>query len=162
MPTYATAADVRSYTEVAALDALDDAAINRLIEKAEGDIDIAVGAVPKNADTGLKFDPTTLASGDATSLRLAACAQVEYRHVMGAEFFIRAQHESVNGPEFATNGKLPYIGPEVWKELERGGILHLTTSWHTTGGSPPWDSFARNVGDDDAPDPVLRGTIRTP
>lgn len=163
MPTYATAAEVRTYTDVASLDALGDSEIEKLIDKAERDLDGAVGVYPVNEDTGLKFDPLTLTAGDARSVMLATCAQVEYRHVMGAEFFIRAQHENVDGPEFKTVGKLPYIGPEVWKELEQGGILHLTTSWAPSGGiAPPWDSFARNVGDVDAPDPVLRGTISTP
>lgn len=163
MPTYATAADVKTYTEVSSLDALTDPQIDALIEKAERDIDNAVGVHDVNPDTGLKFTPLTLETRDVDSLMRATCAQAEYRHVMGAEFFIRPQYESVNGPEFSTNGKLPIVGPETWKELENGGLLRLTTSWAKSGGSaPPWADFAYNLNSDDADDPPSRGTIRTP
>lgn len=161
MPTYATRADCLDYIEGLTID--DNDVFDRLIERAERDVDNAVGAVPLDPDTGLKFVPARLTSGDARTLMRATCAQVEYRLTMGEDFFIRPQYGKTKGPEFETEGALPIVGPKTWRELEGSGLLKLTTSWAASGGSaPPWSDFAYNINDDDAPDPRLRGTIRTP
>lgn len=143
MPTYATAADVRAYTQLDALDALADADIEKLIDAAERDIDSAVGHFTIEDGQTLKFAPISkLDTTQRDTLNRATCAQVEYRHVMGPEFFVRAQHAKVSGPEFSTEGTLPEVGPGAWRELEGSGLLKLTTTWGGRGSDPPWRDFA--------------------
>ncbi len=143
MPTYTTATAVRDFTALDDLIALDDAAIEKLIDQAERDIDGAVGHYTIEDGETLKFAPITkLDTAQRDTLSNATCAQVEYRHVMGPEFFVRAQQTRVKGPEFETEGTLPYVGPGTWRELEGSGLLRLTTSWGGRGGDPPWHGFA--------------------
>lgn len=144
MPTYADAAAVKAYTSIDALDALADAEIDKLLIEAERDIDSAVGARARDETTGLKFVPSTLTTHEEDVLSRATCAQVEYRFIMGPEFFIRAQHDRTKGPEFEVDGKLPIVGPKTWRELEGSGLLALTTSYAGID-APPWADFAYNV-----------------
>lgn len=133
MPTYATAAQLRTYT---GLDntALPDAAANALLNKAEDDID-ALSVVNHSIDptTERRFIPASLSTNEAMILRKATCAQAEYRREMGAEFFIRSQYKSVSGPDFSTTGILSYIGPAVYRHLAGSGFIRLST---TTTGQP--------------------------
>lgn len=152
MPTYATTEQVTEYVEGGSGVELP-AALDALIERAERDVDRIVGARAVDDATGLKFVPATLTTGERDDLMRATAAQVEYRASMGEDFFVREQFERVTGPEFSTEGTLPRIGPKVWEELAGSGLLKLTTSWGGSGSSPPWASFAYNVGDDDADDP---------
>lgn len=143
MTTYTTATAVKDFTALDKLAALDGAEIDKLIEQAERDIDGAVGHYTIEDGETLKFSPITkLDTAQRGTLSDATCAQVEYRFVMGPEFFIRAQQTRVKGPEFETEGTLPYVGPGTWRELEGSGLLRLTTSWGGRGEDPPWRNFA--------------------
>lgn len=121
MPTYATRAAFEAYVEGWTTD--DPAALDRLLERAERDVDYAAGGWPIDPATGLKFDPATLPTWQADALSRATCAQAEYRHSMSEEFMVKAQHSRVSGPDFTVDGELPYVGPKVLRELASGGLL---------------------------------------
>lgn len=140
MPSYAQRADCVDYIEGLQVD--DPVAFDRLIERAEKDVDQALGSYPRNDDTGLKLAPLELDTNDRATLRDATCAQVEYRLAMGEDFFVKAQFAEVSGPEFSTKGTLPRVGPKTWQELEASNLLRLTTTWHGRGDEPPWRGFA--------------------
>lgn len=143
MPTYATAAEVKDYTQLVDLAALGDADIDKLIDAAERDVDSAVGHFPIDDGETLKFAPISkLDTTQRDTLKRATCAQVEYRYTMGPQFFIRAQRAKTKGPEFETEGALPEFGPGAWRELEGSGLLKLTTTWSGRGAEPPWRDFA--------------------
>ena len=130
MATYATATELRTYAG-ADVATLPDATANRAIEQAELDLD---GLSPVNhslnTTTERRFTPSSLPTVQQIALRRATCAQAQYRLAMGEDFFIRGQHGKVTGPEFTVEGKLPRIGPQVWRELAGAGLINLTT---TTG-----------------------------
>jgi hypothetical protein len=48
---------------------------------------------------------------------------------MGEEFFVKAQYQSLSGPDFSTSGRLPRIGPKVWDELVRCDLLDYANSY---------------------------------
>ena len=125
---YATLADLRAYSADANA-IVDDDVLTRELEQAERDIDTVLGSRgARDAETGLKVDPAaelaagTLAQWQVDALNRATCAQAEYRLVMGPDFFIRAQHNRVRGPDFTTEGQLPYIGPKAMLELDGAGL----------------------------------------
>jgi len=159
MPTYTDKDACLAYIE--GLTVADDAAFDRKIEKAERDVDRALGLYYGRDDvTGLKIDPTTLTQADADVLSRATCAQVEYRIEMGEAFFTRPQFATVQGPDYATTGTLPYVGPAVMRELEQSPrLLRLAAPWDDHRGAPPWDDFARNT-DADGPEPRSYPTNR--
>ena len=131
MPTYATAAQLRTYTGLDST-ALPDATANALLLKAEGDIDsMIVVDRPIDGTTGRRFAPANLSTVEALILQRATCAQAEYRDSMGNEFFISGQYANVSGPDFSTTGVLGYIGPAVYREIAASGFMRLTT---TTAG----------------------------
>lgn len=71
----------------------------------------------------LKVNPLTDTDRNQTlALSRATCAQVEYRNQQGEAFFVRSQYESVRGPDFTTQGKLPYIAPKAFRELAQTGL----------------------------------------
>lgn len=122
MPTYATKAELDAYIEGGS--GLDQATADRLLERAERDVDYAAGAWSiASTTTGLKFDPTTLPEWQKKALSRATCAQAEYRKTMGEDFMVKAQHATVRGPDFAVTGELPYIGPKALRELASGALL---------------------------------------
>lgn len=158
MPTYAQQSDVESYIEGWVTD--NATALDRLIERAERDIDNAVGAWARDDTTGRKFDPATLLPYQAAALTNATCAQVEYRFQQGEDFFVKAQHAAERGPDFQVTGRLPYIGPKVWAELEGTGLLRLTTGVSSRRHDrPPWFDFVYNdTSWDFDPPPLPRQT----
>ena len=121
---YATKADCLLYTE--GLTVTDDAAFDRLIGRAEKDIDSILGGWPIGTN-GRKFDPAQLSTSQAQQLQDATCAQVEYRIEMGEAFFVRGQRSREKGPDFELEGKLPRIGPKVADELRSSGLVRIMT-----------------------------------
>jgi len=153
---YATASDLRSYTGLSSTD-MPDATASALLAKSERDIDsICVVDRPVLTD-GRRFDPSALSDAEALALRRATCAQAEYRHVMGNDFFIRWQYRKVTGPDYTTEGTLSQIGPAVGRELAATGLARLSTTtatdvyggrWGSTPDNPPAsprESFERNT-----------------
>lgn len=144
MPTYATQAQCEN--EIEGLTVNDPAAFARVIERAERDIDRAVGIRPVDSVTGRKFDPTTMEAVQRDALMRATAAQVEFRIAMGDRFFIRPQHESSSGPDYSVTGKLQRIGPKAMEELELSGLFRLSTTWGGHNDSdPPWHDFTHNT-----------------
>jgi hypothetical protein len=141
---YATLADCRDY--IATDTAFTDAQILAELDRAEHDVDDALvtPAVEHRGETGLKYDPAALAAWQAAALTRATCAQVEYRLFMGPEFFIKAQHEMVRGPDFATSGRLPYLGPKAQRELDASGLaVHSDSAASVVVSSPTLAAFQR-------------------
>lgn len=148
MATYATQADFEAYVE--GWTTSDPAALERLLERAERDVDSAVGRWDRQ-DNGLKFGtPATdneqgLTDLQKDALARATCAQAEYRLAMGEAFFVEAQPENVSGPDYSQTGALPRIGPKVYDELEGTDLMRLTTRLSGRGSRPGWHSFSYNV-----------------
>ena len=129
MPTYATKADCVAYTE--GLSSTDDALLNRIIERAERQVDRLLRVDFRTAvGDGVKVpDLTRLNSRESEALTRATCAQVEYRVKMGETFFSEPDRGKVSGPDFTVEGSAPdTIGPEVRNELRRGGLLRATVA----------------------------------
>ena len=130
MPTYATRDDCLAYTE--GLTVTNTAAFDRIIGRAERQIDQLLTVAGDPDVAGLKLSADDLAAmgaRDRERLKLATCAQVEYRVAMGEEFFARHQYPSVSGPEFTLQGQLPLIGPKVASELESFAYAIVGTDW---------------------------------
>jgi hypothetical protein len=143
-PTYATLADCLAYSE--GLTVSDNAAFDRLIERAEGDVDQLLVTVPYLTEGGRKYDADGLAAledFDREALRRATCAQAEYRVTMGEPFFRKHQFSEVAGPDFTTKGTLPMIGPKVLRELQGSSIFRLTTTTSGKQDENPWEDFER-------------------
>lgn len=122
--SYTTVAECRLYVDPGVDLPADDVDVATLIRAAERDIDTASRAIgERNAMSGLLLTPTDLPAWQAGALSRATCAQVEYRVTMGPDFFIRAQHSRVRGPDFMTEGELPFVGPKALRELEGGRLL---------------------------------------
>jgi hypothetical protein len=144
-PTYATRADFEAYVEGWTTD--NTGALDRLLERAEVDIDgLAASVVAANPDTATRrFDLTALSARNRDVLRRATCAQAEYRFNMGEAFFVKGQYDQVTGPDFATTGRLPWIGPKVYRELSGTDLIPLSfAAGPVRPGRPPWYSFSFN------------------
>jgi hypothetical protein len=121
MPTYTTPADVNLYIEGGT--GLDEASLNRYIDRAERDVDRALTQYALSPGQDLKVNPLTdITPEQATALARAVAAQVEYRLHLGEEFFIEHQYESTSSPDYSTNGRVPRIGPKVFEELRSGNL----------------------------------------
>jgi hypothetical protein len=72
---------------------------------------------------GTRWDIWAIEPFQVDALKRATCAQAEYRDQMGEDFYIRAQYQSVSGPEFHTTGALPLIGPKARRELNGSGLI---------------------------------------
>lgn len=125
MPTYTNATAFVQYVPGFVIEDAD--ALDFLLEKAEEDIDSAIGR--GNQTVGArKFDVTLLTYDQAEYLSRAVCAQAEYRLHMGDTFFIEGRPKEVRGRDGSIRGPLPYIGPKAKKELTRGGLYRLTNA----------------------------------
>lgn len=122
---YCAPADVHAYViDNPSVELPDDAAITRLIERAQRDIDRLCERWPI-LSTGLRFDPALLPVTSREALRRATCAQVEY--IVAAEVGeLVAEHDRVtavpNGVSFA--GEPPRrIGLRAVEELSGHGLI---------------------------------------
>lgn len=129
MPTYADRAAFEDYVEGWVTDDAD--ALDRLLGRAERDIDRLLVGNPALTTTGLRIDPATLSAWERDALSRAVCAQAEHRVTVGEAALreaIRAQR--VKGPDFdvvysnSPEGAGPRMyGPKV--ALELAPIAHL-------------------------------------
>lgn len=149
MATYALQTDFEEYVE--GWTTTDAPALERLLQRAELDIDRAAGNWVYETN-GLKFGhPLTtnekhLLAYQVAALKRATCAQAEYRHIMGEDWMRRAQHKSERGPDFGADGKLPRIGPKAAQELSDAGLVMLggrATSGSVASSRRRYDSFLR-------------------
>lgn len=128
MPTYATATDLAAYCagnpEVSAPSGADG---DRLLERAERDVDRAVGPWPLFS-SGRKFDPPQLTAPQREALKRATCAAAEYRLQLG-------EAELVGGDEYLPAQLTPLrragrVSPKMLEELAGSGLV----KW---SGMPP-------------------------
>ena len=131
MATYATQADFEAYVE--GWDTTDPAALERLLGRAERDVDGLLGYHPIIPATGRKLDPATLKDWEREALARAVCAQAEHRHLVTEPALAGASPEPglkrVKGPDFekeyavSVAKEAPYYGRKVRRELAE--ISHL-------------------------------------
>lgn len=140
MATYATVEDLEGYVEGWSTD--DEDATERLLARAEDDVDWLAGVRPILDATGRKFDPAQLLDWQAAALRRATCAQAEYRWALGEDFFRRARPSHVKGPDFETFDRAPVIAPKAVRELQGAGLIVLGTVPNRTGFGPPNEGLA--------------------
>lgn len=130
MATYATQADYEAYVE--GWQTIDVAALERLLRRAERDIDYLLGpGVP--LETGLRLDPTTLTAWERNALSRATCAQAEWRYTVTEPVLAGEspgpELKAIKGPDFtkeyAVQGSPApaRFGPKVRQELT--AIAHL-------------------------------------
>lgn len=129
MSAYASVEDFENYVEGWETD--DQAALERILERASRDVDRFVGAQYRMQDNGYRFgdltvNPQALTQGQIDAVKRSTCAQAEYRITKGEEWFVEDQYEAVSGPDFATKGKLPRFGPKAREELRNSGIVKAT------------------------------------
>lgn len=116
----------------------DAAALDRLLERAEFDID---GLFPLNpviltgTYAGRRFDPTTmLLPFEVEALSNASCAQALYRFTIGEEELAGTGPTKVSGPDFTVenpvgpDGLRRRYGPNVGLELGRLQRFRHTTA----------------------------------
>ena len=140
MATYASVADLAAYTEGLALPIAEDpefARLSRIIERAERQIDglLMWRGLPDEINHR-RVRVEELDGWDRESLRMATCAQAEYRLLMGEDFFKGGQYSRVVGPDFETQGVMPTIGPRVWEELESASYKLFHTGGIARHGDP--------------------------
>lgn len=103
--------------------------INRLLIEAEGDIDSIFSGRPiitgpvGNPAIGYRFDTATMSDTHKVGLIRATCAQAQFRHRMGPDFFVVPPYSKVIGPDFTTESVPPKVGSKVRRELLRGGLI---------------------------------------
>lgn len=130
-PTYAVRADFEAYVE--GWTTTDNAALDRLLARAERDIDAILGPIPISplSTTGLKLDPTILKTWEKEALARAVCAQAYYRYLTtDASIAAGRVTAKERGPDFEVDygqagagGNVPQYGQRVRTEL--APIRHL-------------------------------------
>lgn len=120
MPTYASAAQIEAL--LPGVDVTDAAAFDRLIERAERDVDDLLGPWPRSVQLGgLKWDLSRLDAWQADAVRRAVAAQVEYLLAVGEHTFVTPTPTRTKGPDFEVEygdgGQRPRHGPRVAVEL---------------------------------------------
>lgn len=152
MATYASVADLVAYTDGIDLPAPgspEHINLEKILSRAEQQID---GMITWDGDENVtahrRVTPADLDQWDQDCLKLATCAQAEYRLHMGEDFFKGGQYKMVSGPDFQTQGSLPLIGPRTWEELSAASprlfrITNVATAgctcrFHLDGG---WDGW---------------------
>jgi hypothetical protein len=148
MATYAQTTDLALYIE--GFTVTDAPTCERLLERAERVIDENLGPWALQAATGLKIDVSGLEPNDATVLTRATVAQAEYELEMGYDFFVRPQFDAVTANGVATKGRASRLAPKASRELL---LFTMRRPGARVGGRrydrPPWESFVRNIEDDD-------------
>jgi hypothetical protein len=135
-PVYAQRADALAYTEALVIQTGQEAQADRILERAEADVDHACGDWSIEMPSGRKFgdpygsNPKALTDVQKLALKRATLAQFEFRVEYREKHFIHAQLPKVVGPDYATEGVLPVLAPKALRELAGSGLLrqHLTVS----------------------------------
>lgn len=150
MAKYVTLTDYENY--IAPAEVTDEDAAQKAIDRAERDVEGILGPWAIQPATGMKLlaseNPLTFIGGlqdwQVQRLKDAVCAQAQYRETQGEEFFIQGQYESVSG-RFGVSGKLPYIGPQVGRELQNSGLIRNSVKYKGGRSWPAWVDFAYNT-----------------
>lgn len=119
--TYATVEDLAAYVaDVPEIVVPDGEAAERLLERAERDVDRVYGPWPI-LSTGLKFDPGSLPVTAREALRRATCAAAEFRLIVGED-------ELIGDTEYAPEQlrvlrSAGRIAPKMREELSGHGLV---------------------------------------
>lgn len=134
MATYATAGDLRAYpvdsgVGLPPVDAAGDAQLDRLLVRAERDVDRQLGFYIIDAATGLKFSPAALTVFPMRS----ATPSSERRALKPSSALLREDVEGMMigaddgvaavGPVSFSRFPVPRIGPKVAEELAGTGLV---------------------------------------
>lgn len=130
MATYATVQDFEQYVE--GWTTTNPDALERLLERAQRDIDALLGPRPADPDTGLKLTPARLAAWERTALARATCAQAEYRWRVGETGWSQPQAGGrVQGPDFSydvPSSGTSRVAPKLAAELAPISHLRVLTA----------------------------------
>lgn len=132
MATYATPGDLDAYLadDVGARRVLlsaDDEAKERLLERGERAVDVALGPTHyTRTAAGLLLDPTTLTAAQQGALSRATCAYVEWLLLVGSEFEAGDSLETPNGIAFVQPPQR--TPPKVIAELAGYGLLRRSAT----------------------------------
>ena len=137
---YSSAATLRDELGVSSVVLPDDAA-NRLIRKAEGEIDRLIGVRPTDDTTGRKVVQTDVDAWQWTKLGRATTV-IAAALYSNSESIDLPQWERVKGPDFEFQDPNSSTSREALNELDQSGLRRLTGSAH---GRVPgrFDSFIR-------------------
>lgn len=131
MPTYATAADLAAYVEPnpdVTTPEGDEA--DALLERAERDVDRALGPYPPDSDTGLKLDPTLLTDAQVAALVRATCAAAEFRLQVGEGALVG--DDDYISAELTILRRAGRSAPKLIEELAGTGLLNFSGTVTTT------------------------------
>ncbi|MEJ7893539.1 MAG: hypothetical protein WKF94_12965 [Solirubrobacteraceae bacterium] len=128
MGVYCTAAFVRAYAvDSGTVLPASDVEVERMIARAERDIDRLIGPHLRDPITGLKLVPADLLTGQASALARATAAQVEWRAVVGEETMIGrddgTNQLSVGGMSMDLGPPSRGPSPKVLDELAGWGLV---------------------------------------
>jgi hypothetical protein len=135
MSHYVTAARVVELEPGLTIDDAD--AFDALVERAERDVDLLLGPIPRIEATGRKLDLANLTDVGVEALERAVAAQTVYLLANAPRIDAGArQPASVKGPDFEevygtpaqAGGRWPIIGPRTAQELEPLRYLVRTTA----------------------------------
>ena len=137
---YSSAATLRDELGVDST-ALPDDTANRLIRKAEGEVDRLIGVRPVDDTTGRKVVQADVDAWQWTKLGRAATVIAATLYA-SSESIDLPQWERVKGPDFEFQGPNSSTSREALNELAQSGLQRLTASAH--GRTPGrFDSFLR-------------------
>ena len=133
MALYATAADLTAYlldnAEVTA--PTEPAAIERLLKRAERQVDLVLGPYTLDAVTGLKLTPSWLTPAQRLALSRATCAAAEHELAVGSEVMVGT--EDYLPPGLTVLRSAGRQAPKVAEELAGHGLV-------TRSGCAPSDA----------------------
>ncbi len=97
--------------------------LDRVLERAERDIDDYAGPWSVDSATGRKLSSAGLTADELTLVKDAVCCQALWRVQAGPDEFVQPQYDSVSGPDFSTQGKRSRISPEAKRLLSQAGVV---------------------------------------
>lgn len=129
--SYATRDDLAAYAPqvIGTDDVLDE-----ILLQASTDIDRFLGVLPRSrtATPPFKFDLSALDAFTAEGLTRATCAQAEFRHHMGPDYFLDLPGTVTQGPDFTittgggSGGGSGMLGSKTVDELLSYGLLRTS------------------------------------
>lgn len=98
--------------------------VDRVLERAERDVDDYVGPWPVDSATGRKLGSSAgLSAYQTAMLKDAVCVQALWRINAGPDAFIDSPYDSVSGPDFSTQGKRKRTSPQARAMLRDAGLV---------------------------------------
>lgn len=99
------------------------AELDRVLERAERDVDDFVGPWSMDSTTGRKLTNAGLDANRLGLVKDAVCVQALWRIQVGEDEFINSQYDSVSGPDFSTQGKRSRTSPQAKRLLTQARVV---------------------------------------